>query len=113
MLKILTGISYERGLNLSLMLRPFSPCWMDVLPVLLSEDPEERQKASLSVFQEEKQYSRNWMKYAASFVALLSVGSALYCTKPSVIRAYDEYRLLCAKKERCAFFDAAFAPVDK
>jgi hypothetical protein len=53
------------------------------------------------------------MKYAASFVALLSVGSVLYCAKPSVIRAYDEYRLLCAKKERCAFFDAAFAPVDK
>ena len=112
-LKLLTGISYERGIDLSLMLRPFSPCWMDVLPVLLSEDPQERQKASLSVFQEEKQPSRNWMKYAASIVAVFSAGSVLYCAKPSVARAYDEYRLLCAKKERCAFFDAVFAPVDK
>jgi hypothetical protein len=53
------------------------------------------------------------MKYAASIVALLSVGTVLYCAKPSVARVYDEYRLLCAKKERCAFFDTAFAPADK
>ena len=112
-LKLLTGISYERGINLSLMLRPFSPCWMDVLPVLLSDDPQKRKNASVSKFYEENEPSHRWMKYAASVAVLLSAGAIFYCSLPLVSRTCAEYRQSCERKERCAFFDTAFSLVEK
>ncbi len=108
-LKLLSGFNYQLGVNLSLMLRPFSPCWSDVLPILLSEDPKQRNKASIAPFRQESQYFSKRMKCAASIGTILLLGSLVYYAIPVVTNAYAEYQLSCVKKERCTFFDTAFS----
>ena len=111
-LKLLTGISYERGINLAQLLQPFSPCWMKVLPALLSENPGDRAAASAAAFSGPEETSCNWRKCAAS-IAVFAASAAVLCFAGfPIAKTCARYRLSRQIEERRAFFDSAFSVHD-
>lgn len=107
--KLLTGISYENGINLAQLLQPFSPCWMKVLPALLSVNPDVRATASVAAFSDQEESSFSWSKCAAIVAFFVFASITLYFAGSPVKKAYAQYQLSRQIEERRGFFDAAFS----